>query len=322
MIKKAPIVFQPYLKTVIWGGDKICEYKGINQPEPQIGESWEISVVPTHESVVIQGHYKGKNLQQLVDCFGEELLGRNVVNKYGKKFPLLVKLIDANDNLSVQVHPDDALAMKRHKSFGKTEMWYILQADKDAKIYAGFNTPMTPREYDKRVENNTLSETLAIHPSHPEDVFFLPPGVVHAIGAGNLLIEIQESSDITYRIYDYNRRDANGKGRQLHTREAKDAIDFNICNHYKFHSSASDKQETSQLVECDHFKTKRIKIAGEKDFVTDNSSFLILICVEGHVAILCEDGEAEITSGHSVLIPAAVTNLTLKGEATLLSARV
>lgn len=321
MIKKAPIVFEPYLKTVIWGGERICEYKGIYQSEPKIGESWEISVVPDHESVVASGDYKGKNLQQLVDLFGEELLGKKVIDKYGKKFPLLIKFIEANDNLSVQVHPDDALAMKRHKSLGKTEMWYILRADDNSKIYAGFNVIMTPEEYEKRVENGTFSEILATHTSHPGDVFFIPPGVVHSIGAGNLLVEIQESSDITYRIYDYNRKDANGNLRPLHTQEAKEAIDFKVCNHYKFRFPAPDNEEISELVNCEHFKTQRLIIDGEKDFIIDGSSFVILICVEGDVKISCDEGETRITAGHSALIPASVKNFTLKGKAILLSSQ-
>ncbi len=216
----------PYFKSVIWGGERICKYKGVEQTEEKIGESWEISAVPGHESVVAEGPYKGMRITELIDCFGAELLGSKVMERYDGKFPLLVKLIDANDNLSVQVHPDDELAKKRHDSLGKTEMWYIIDADKGAKIYSGLNREMTPEEYVARVADNTIEETLAVHDSHPGDIFFLPAGRVHAIGAGNLLAEIQESSDITYRIYDYERRDAQGNARELHTELAKDAIEY------------------------------------------------------------------------------------------------
>ncbi|MDE6131092.1 MAG: class I mannose-6-phosphate isomerase, partial [Muribaculaceae bacterium] len=193
----APITFAPYLKEVLWGGTKICKYKNLPSTSDCIGESWEISAVPGHESVVDAGEYKGLTLLQLIERFGEELLGSKVVKKYGLNFPLLVKIIDANQNLSVQVHPDDELAEKRHHSLGKTEMWYIIQADKGAKIYAGLNTAMTPDDYVRRVADGTFADTLAVHDSFPDDVFFLPAGRVHAIGAGNLLAEIQENSDIT-----------------------------------------------------------------------------------------------------------------------------
>ena len=210
MIERVPIRFAPYLKSVIWGGDKICSYKGIVQHEPRIGESWEISSVPGHESIVCEGKYEGRSIVDLIDEFGPELLGEKVFSKFHGKFPLLIKFIDAADNLSVQVHPDDELALKRHNSLGKTEMWYIVDSEPKAKIYAGLNKLISPEEYVRLVEDGEFESALATHDSHTGDVFFLPAGRVHAIGAGNLLAEIQESSDITYRIFDYNRRDASG----------------------------------------------------------------------------------------------------------------
>lgn len=315
MIEAAPIKFTPYLKSVIWGGNKICEYKGIEQPGPNIGESWEISAVPGHESVVAEGTYKGMTITELIDCFGADLLGEKVVEKYGNRFPLLVKIIDAADNLSVQVHPDDVLAQKRHNSLGKTEMWYIIDTDKDAKIFAGLNTAMTPDDYVRRVAEGTFADTLAVHKSAPGDVFFLPAGRVHAIGAGNLLAEIQESSDITYRIYDYNRRDAQGNARELHTDLAKDAIDYTVYADYK--SPRPDGSE-NEIVSCEHFITTRLMVDGEKHVALNPRSFSILMCIDGNVTLRYNEGETSFSKGTTLLIPSSLALLTLEGKATLL----
>ncbi len=321
MIEQNPIVFAPYLKSVIWGGNKICDYKGIIQTEPNVGESWEISAVPGHESVVAEGTYKGLTLTELIDRFGAELLGEKVMKRYGGKFPLLIKFIDAADNLSVQVHPDDALAQKRHNSLGKTEMWYIIRADKDAKIYAGLRTALTPDDYVKRVADGTFADTLAVHDSMAGDVFFLPAGRVHAIGAGNLLAEIQESSDITYRIYDYDRRDAEGNPRELHTESAKDAIDYTVYDEYKNPPVPADVADC-EIVSCEHFTTDSILLDGELNLRLDHESFAVLICLEGVVTIKTAAGEMRFTAGHTVLIPAAVEDVVLTGHGKLLKTQV
>lgn len=316
MIEKAPIKFIPYLKSVIWGGDKICRYKGIAQTEEKIGESWEISAVPGHESVVADGPYNGMKITELIECFGPELLGTSVFERYDGKFPLLIKIIDAQDNLSVQVHPDDTLAMERHDSLGKTEMWYIIDADDGARIYSGLNRELTPEEYVKMVADNTIEDALAVHDSNAGDVFFLPAGRVHAIGAGNLLAEIQESSDITYRIYDYDRRDAHGNPRELHTELAKDAIDYTFHEEYK--SAPADSSVADAVIaECGHFKVDRLLLDGEMALSFDDSSFTVLMCLAGECAI----GEMTLKAGETVLVPAALTEFTLKGKATLLTAR-
>lgn len=316
MIKKEPIRFVPYLKSVIWGGEKICRYKCIEQTEANIGESWEISAVPGHESIVSDGAYKGMRITELIDCFGPELLGKEVMEKYDGKFPLLVKLIDANDDLSVQVHPDDELAMARHGSLGKTEMWYIIDAEEGAKIYSGLNREMTPEEYVERVADNTIGETLSMHDSHAGDVFFLPAGRVHAIGAGNLLAEIQESSDITYRIYDYDRRDARGNTRELHTELAKDAIDYKFYDDYR--SASADASEADvEIAKCDHFAVDRILLDGEMRLEYDESSFTVLICLDGEVSV----GGMMMKRGETVLLPAAMRHVLLEGKGTLLTAR-
>lgn len=320
MIEKAPIVFTPYLKSVIWGGDKICRYKGISQPEPNIGESWEISAVPGHESVVAEGLYKGMTLTGLIDRFGAELLGDKVMKRYNGKFPLLIKLIDAADNLSVQVHPDDELAMKRHNSLGKTEMWYIIQADEDAKIYAGLNTKMTPEDYVRRVADGTFADTLAVHESHAGDVFFLPAGRVHAIGAGNLLAEIQESSDITYRIYDYNRRDSSGNYRELHTDLAKDAIDYKLYPQYK--TSPISPNVTSAIIRCNYFNVERIIVNGYFEIVNDEDSFIAIMCIEGDAVFETSSSKLEVHKGCVTLLPAIVDSVTVKGNVTFLIIQV
>lgn len=320
MIQKAPIRFVPYLKSVIWGGEKISRYKGIEQPDARIGESWEISAVPGHESVVAEGPYKGMTLTELIERFGADLLGRTVFDTYGGKFSLLVKLIDANDNLSVQVHPDDALAMERHGSLGKTEMWYIIHAEEGARIYSGLNREMTPEEYVRRVADNTIEETLAVHESHPGDVFFLPAGRVHAIGAGNLLAEIQESSDVTYRIYDYDRRDAQGNTRELHTELAKNAIDYTFHDDYR--SDPADPSDSHALIaECDHFKVSRVLLDGEMSFSYDDASFTVVMCLEGECSVGSDGGIMKLKRGETVLVPAALTSFKLKGKGTLLIAR-
>lgn len=328
-IKKAAIEFKPYLKSVIWGGNKICSYKGIKQEEENIGESWEISDVPGHVSVVESGEYAGLSLDDLIGRFGTQLLGKKVMEKYHGKFPLLFKLIDANDNLSVQVHPDDALAMKRHNSLGKTEMWYIISTEKDAKIYAGLSKSITPDEYEAKVADGTFTDVIATHESNPGDVFFLPAGRVHAIGAGNLLAEIQESSDITYRIFDYNRRDANGNTRELHTQLAKDAIDYTVYDNYKTVIS-DDSQlttenfqlKTSNLIACEYFTTDLISVDGRKAMTLSPDSFTVIMCLEGDMTLECEDGKTLVKAAHSVLLPAAVGKVVASSNAKFLSVQV
>lgn len=320
MIEAAPISFVPYFKTVIWGGNKICKFKGITQPEPNIGESWEISSVPGHESIVAEGIYKGKTITELASLFGAELLGTKVAKKYGGKFPLLIKFIDAADNLSVQVHPDDELAKKRHGSLGKSEMWYIIGTDEGARIYSGLRVEMTSEDYVKRVADGSFAETLAVHQSAPGDVFFLPAGRVHAIGAGNLLAEIQESSDITYRIYDYNRRDAHGNTRELHTEFAKDAIDYTVYDDYKMPRIPNNVAEAT-LVNCSHFTVDRIIVDSKLHPVCGGDSFTVLMCIDGKVLLEYDSGKTSMNIGDTLLLPAVMTGLTISGKATLLMAR-
>ena len=238
-----PLKFTPIVKDKIWGGTKLASV--LNKPtgeSTEAGESWEISGVEGNVSVVSEGEFKGRSLVELIDEFKGELIGEKVYERFGDKFPLLIKFIDANDDLSIQVHPDDDLGMKRHNSFGKTEMWYVVSADKDAKLISGFNKPTSKEEYLEYFESGKLVELLNREDVYDDDVFYLPAGRVHTIGKGLLIAEIQQTSDITYRIYDFDRVDANGNGRELHVEEAVDAIDYGFYEDYKttYNTSATE----------------------------------------------------------------------------------
>ena len=316
-----PFKFVPYLKSVLWGGERIAIYKGIDTDQHAIGESWEVSGVPGHESVVVEGEDTGLTLPQLIDRYRGALVGEAVCEKYGNTFPLLVKLIDAKRDLSLQVHPNDELAMKRHGSRGKTEMWYIIDADEGASIYAGLSQSITPDEYERMVADNTVMDVVARHESHAGDLFFLPAGRIHAIGAGNLLAEIQETSDITYRIYDYGRLDANGQPRQLHTELAKDAIDYNVYGNYKSvyeHVSSGE----ARLIKCDYFDICKVVVTCACDIdASQCDSFRIIMCLEGAVEVVDNfSNVTEMHRGETILVPAATSSLHITGEATLLTA--
>ncbi|MDE6457775.1 MAG: class I mannose-6-phosphate isomerase [Muribaculum sp.] len=316
----APFKFVPYLKPVLWGGDKIAPFKGVESDCDNIGESWEISGVPGHESVVSEGPDKGLKLPQLVAKYGEALMGRRVMEKYGATFPLLIKLIDAKKDLSVQVHPDDELARRRHDSLGKTEMWYIVDTEPGARIYAGLSREITPDDYTRLVEEKKIMDVVASHESAPGDIFFLPAGRIHAIGAGNLLAEIQETSDITYRVYDFDRRDANGNPRELHTELAKDAIDYTVYPEYKGSYDKTAKGETD-LVECGHFDVRRVIVEGENPVTVELDSFVVIMCLDGQCEIDACGVATPMHRGWTILVPAeSAASITARGNAVLLTA--
>lgn len=315
MIELAPLSFAPILKSVVWGGDKICALKGIEQPEPNIGESWEICGLRGNESIVLDGTYKGLTLNELIDSFGEELLGKRVLQSQGREFPLLIKIIDARRDLSIQVHPDDGLAKARHGKLGKTEMWYIIDTEPGAKIMSGLSREITPEEYVERVANGSFEEVVAMHESKPGDTFFIPAGRVHAIGGGNLLAEIQQSSDVTYRIYDYGRLDSNGRPRELHVEQAKDAIDYKVYPSYN--EAPADNRE---LVKCDKFTVSRIDVLGNEPIPLDEGSFTVATCIRGRAVLRFPMGAKVVGAGHSVLIPAALQDVSALGRATILLA--
>jgi mannose-6-phosphate isomerase len=307
-----PLTFEPILKKIIWGGSLICPFKGL-EPEDGVGESWEISHVENNVSVVANGKHRGQTLDELIRIYSHRLLGKKVLSASGSTFPLLVKFIDARDNLSVQVHPDDTLARKRHNSFGKTEMWYVVKAGKGAALYSGFSRKIDAEEYVKRVEDNTIMEVLQRHEVHEGDVFFLPAGRVHAIGAGCFIAEIQQTSNITYRIYDYNRKDAGGKGRELHTEQAKDAIDYRLYSGYRtWYNAYTDA--TVSLVECKYFTTNLLDLRSyTMPNLSGRDSFVIYICMEGKAILEYNGGRSkmDIRQGQTVLIPAAMKRLAI-----------
>ena len=308
-----PITFSPILKSILWGGNKICSFKEITPIQDGIGESWEVSHVKNNISIVANGPLKGKSLDDLIENFGADLLGKKVYERFGKSFPLLIKFIDAKDALSIQVHPDDELAKKRHDSFGKTEMWYVIDATSGAFLYSGFAKQLTPEGYIKSVEDNSFTDMLAKHDVHAGDVFFLPAGRVHAIGAGCFIAEIQQTSDITYRIYDFNRKDAQGNPRELHTELAKDAIDYAIYPDYKL--KYTPKSNTIQsLIDCQYFTTGLINTSEDKTIdLSDRDSFSIYICIQGKLSITDNlNNHIDIHQGQTVLIPAITKNITLK----------
>lgn len=322
MTNLKPFKFEPYLKSVLWGGEKIAKYKGIVTDQHNIGESWEISGVDGHESVVAEGDDKGLNLRQIIEKYKGDLVGNAVYAKYGDTFPLLVKIIDAKGDLSVQVHPDDTLAKARNNSYGKTEMWYIIDAEEGAPIYAGLSKQITPEEYEKLVAENAIMDVIARHDSHAGDLFFLPAGRIHAIGAGNLLAEIQQTSDITYRVYDFDRRDANGNPRELHTEQAKDAIDYTVYPEYKSEYDRNGKSATP-LVKCQYFDVKREIIDGVSTIDASADSFMIIMCLDGEATITDNlGGVTHVKKGESILVPAVITSMKAEGKATFMTSTV
>lgn len=301
-----PLKFDPILKSIIWGGNEICKFKNIEPKQDGIGESWEIAQVKKDISIVAEGPLKGKTLTELIEEKGAALMGRHVLERYGNKFPLLIKFIDARDDLSIQVHPDDKLAAKRHDSFGKTEMWYVISAQEGAGLYSGFSQQITPDEYVERVENNTFMDVLQFHPVKSGDVFFLPAGRVHAIGKGIFIAEIQQTSDITYRIYDYNRKDANGNGRELHTQLAKDAIDYTQSADYKTAYKPVVDQPV-ELATCQYFTTNLLTLTHESTrTVADKDSFVIYMCMDGKASLTDNNGsQVSLNAGDTILVPAS-----------------
>ncbi|RIV18975.1 mannose-6-phosphate isomerase [Fibrisoma montanum] len=321
-----PLTFEPIFKDKIWGGQKIKTILEKDfSPLPNCGETWEVSGVDGNISVVAEGALKGKNLKELVGEYKEKLVGEHVYETFGDTFPLLVKFIDANDDLSIQVHPNDELAKERHNSLGKTEMWYILEADEGAKLNSGFNREVTKDEYVKAVADNTLTDILNMEDVHAGDVFFLPAGRVHYIGKGILLAEIQQTSDITYRIYDFDRTDDKGQKRELHTELAVDAINYHHYDDYKTRYEKK-RNESVNAVTSDYFVTNVLNFDQEvlHDY-THVDSFVILVCVAGALTVQTEGGyNVPLKMGQCALIPASINSVTLvpDGDMTVLESYV
>ena len=313
------------MHSVVWGGERLCAYKGLAQMAEPIGESWEVSAVPSSTSIVSNGVFKGWDLISVIAEYPEAILGKAVNERYQGKLPLLVKFIDAKQDLSIQVHPNDEMAQREHGKMGKSEMWYVIRADEGAHLYAGFKTEISPEEYERRVADGSIVEVLADHSVKAGDVFYLPAGRVHAICGGILLAEVQQSSDVTYRIYDYNRPGMDGKPRELHTELAARALDYHVEENYRTDYIDSTNRAT-QIIDTPYFDVRVMEIS--KPFHRDlrkYDSFIISMCIEGSCKISVRSTGYEILlrQGHSTLIPAAIADydvVPLAGTTRLLDA--
>ncbi len=313
-----PLKFQSILKERLWGGTKLKEV--LNKPIASdiTGESWELSTVSGDVSVVSNGVLANTPLNTLIDEFPEALLGKSVVERFGKEFPILIKFIDAKQDLSIQLHPNDELALKRHNSFGKTEMWYVMDADAGAELIVGFNKDVTKAEYAKSLADDALPNLLNYEPVKEGDTFFINTGKIHAIGAGVLLAEIQQTSDVTYRVFDFNRKDKDGNFRELHTEMALDAMDYDKKDDFRvIYGTVLDK--ANDMVDCPYFRTNFLNLT--KDFEQDlaaRDAFTIYMCVSGTASISADNGEVAIKKGETVLIPALANRIRIKTDGTKL----
>lgn len=309
-----PIKFKPILQDKIWGGSKLRDLLNKDTIRDRVGESWEISGVEGNVSIVEKGPDKDKKLTDLIAEYKGDLVGDKIYNKFGNDFPLLIKFIDAKTDLSVQLHPNDELAKQRHNSFGKTEMWYVMQADKGSKLNIGFKKDLDKREYLEYLDNGKITELLNFEEVKKGDSVFINTGKVHAIGGGVLLAEIQQTSDITYRIYDWDRVDAKGQSRDLHTALAIDAIDFKKKDDYKLNYEEKINS-SSEIASCEYFTTNFLPVKGEleKDY-SNLDSFVIYMCVEGKAEISINDHSENLKKGQSILIPASAEKVKLKAD--------
>lgn len=315
-MKLYPLQFEPILKERIWGGTKLKTFLNKSITSNITGESWEISTVENDVSIVVNGSFKGKSLIELINEFPEAVLGTKVYSQFGKQFPLLFKYIDAREDLSIQLHPNDELAKKRHNSFGKTEMWYVMQADTDARLIVGFKEKSSPEEYIKNLNNKTLLTILDTKKVKQGDVFMLDTGTIHAIGAGIVIAEIQQTSDITYRVYDFDRVDANGKTRELHIDLALEALNYEKIQAQRFYSKTENI--ANEIVNCNYFTTNFIPLDGNIEIHKNQTSFTVYMCVEGDFKLTFDNESYSYKKGDTVLIPAAITDFQLSGKASIL----
>ena len=317
-----PLKFKPILKDKIWGGQKLKSLLNKDSNLPNVGESWEISDVNGDTSVVINGSLEGQSLKHLLSTYKEDLVGHQNYRIFENKFPLLIKFIDAKEDLSIQLHPNDELAAKRHNSFGKTEMWYVMQADEDANLIVGFNQKVTPELYLKHLEGKTLTEILNFDKVKTGDTYFIEVGRVHAIGAGVMLAEIQQTSDITYRVYDWDRTDDEGNERELHNDLAIDAIGFEMEDDFRVEYS-KEKNHSNKMVQCPYFTTNYLRIDTTVEKKNTHDSFIIYMCVEGEAELLTSDTSEKIKKGETILLPAAIESYQIASKnATLLEVYV
>lgn len=328
-----PFLFKPNLHPVVWGGHRLFPYKGLEDcntitqkfNEFPIGESWEVSAVPSSTSIISNGKYAGMLLTDVIAKHPEDILGKAVAKKYDNKLPILVKFIDAEKDLSIQVHPNDEMAQRVHSKMGKSEMWYIIDAKPGSYLYAGFKDKITKEEYRQMINYGTICNALARHEVHPGDVFYLPAGRVHAICGGILLAEVQQSSDVTYRIFDYNRPGIDGKPRELHTELAAEALDFDVKDDYRTHYP--EDCDTANSVICSPYFNVRVTEMTEVFHrnLIKYDSFIISMCIEGDCKIRIRETGDEISlpAGNSCLIPSSIADydvIPLNGKTRILDA--
>ena len=315
--------FNPLLKSILWGGEKIVPFKHLTSDQKQVGESWEVSGVKDNESVVSDGKYKGWTLNKLVETLKDKIVGKENYERFGNEFPLLVKFIDARQQLSIQVHPTDEQAQAQGLGRGKTEMWYVMESDADASLRSGLKQQITPEQYKEMVENDTITEALSEYPVKEGDVFFLPAGRIHSIGAGCFLAEIQETSDVTYRIYDFKRKDAAGNYRELHTKEAAECIDYTVYPDYRTQYEAR-QNEPVELVSCPYFTTSVYDLTEPMTLdYSDLDSFVIFVGLKGEGEITDAEGNTiSFRAGESVLLPATTTVVKVSGTIKFLESYV
>jgi mannose-6-phosphate isomerase len=316
-----PLKFEPALKEKVWGGNAlVSRYNKTPSGSPKIGESWELSAVADNLSVISNGFLAGNNIEELIEVYMGDITGDTIYEKFGDEFPLLIKFIEAREDLSFQVHPGDKLARERHHALGKTEMWYILESEKDSKIYSGFRDGVTKTMYQEALDAGKLTDLLIAESVEPGDIFFTPAGRVHAIGAGTVLVEVQQTSDITYRIFDWNRKSSGKTKRELHTDLALDAIDFSASGSNKI-KKEPELNKTENLVSCEFFNTGLLwfNIAVNKEYYHIDS-FVVYICIDGEFIIRWDKNSEKVTKGETVLLPAMIKEVTLEpvGEARLL----
>ncbi len=318
-----PIKFEPLLKSTLWGGEKIIPFKKLDIEQRQVGESWEISGVKDNETIVREGTYKGMRLNELVALLKDRLVGKDNYQRFGDEFPLLIKFIDARQDLSIQVHPSDETAHRQGKHRGKTEMWYIMDSEEGARLYSGLKKEITPSQYKSMVADDTICDALAQYEVKEGDVFFLPAGRIHAIGSGCFLAEIQQTSDVTYRIYDFKRKDKDGNYRELHTQEASESIDYHVEADYRT-SYTPELNAGVQLVSCPYFTTAVYDL--DEPMTLDYSeldSFVILIGVKGEGTVTDEDGnETTLRAGETILLPACANEVRVSGQVRFLETYV
>ena len=314
--------FEPLLKQTLWGGDKIIPFKHLNTQMERVGESWEISGVKDNETIVANGPDKGKSLNRLVSEQKAKLVGEENYQRFGDEFPLLVKFIDASQDLSIQVHPNDETAHRLGKPHGKTEMWYTLESAPGAHLYNGLKKKITPEEYEQMVANDTIVDALARYEIKEGDVFYIPAGRIHAIGAGSFVTEIQETSDVTFRIYDYKRKDKDGNYRELHIKEAAQCIDFTVLPNYRA-GYEPILNEGVQLVESPYFTTAVYDLTEPMTLdYSELDSFVILRAVKGEGAITCNGEQMTFKMGDTILLPATTNEVKIEGEVKFLETYV